>query len=89
VRLRRASIGGEKELRRHIKRMQVMGSILLSWNNYDDVLGLVWCCKMMLGFGFGLECFLLNAQLIRKLENFGKWKGLFIVTGFIIVVMVG
>jgi len=29
VRLRRASVGGEKELRRHIKRMQVMGSIVL------------------------------------------------------------
>jgi len=57
VRLRRASIGGEKELRRHIKRMQVIESILLSRNNYDDGFGLVWCCcccKMMLGFCFGL-----------------------------------
>lgn len=76
-------IGGEKELRRHIKRMQVMGSIVLVLSIQGTImkvsLGFGWgfclfflCCKMMLGLGWDTS-FLLNEQLLRKLENLGKW----------------
>lgn len=46
----RALIGGEKELRRHIKRMQVMGSIVLVLS----IQGTIMKVSLGLGLGFGL-----------------------------------